>query len=176
MRSLRSWLATSALVLLGELLLLSCGGAGGKDAPGLEGTTGPTGATPIASVVVSPATLALHVGESGTLAGMPYSATGTTLPDRALAWTVGDTALAVVSPSGVVSAKRVGSTTVSATAGTIVGTATLTITPVPAASLTLTLAASSLTVGQSTTAQAVVRDATGNVLTGRPVAFTSSNQ
>lgn len=47
--------------------------------------------------------------------------------------------------------------------------------PVPVSSITVTLAAASIPTGQSTTASAVLRDASSAVLNGRSIAWSSSN-
>src|SRR5207253_1018617 len=63
-----------------------------------------------------------------------------------------------------------------ATVETQTGVAALTATaqaPVPVATVTATLAAPSLTPGQTTQATAVAKDESGNVLTGRTVAWAS---
>jgi hypothetical protein len=50
----------------------------------------------------------------------------------------------------------------------------LTVTQVPVATVTVTLSATSVSVGQSTQATATLKDAAGNVLTGRSIAWSSS--
>src|SRR5205085_6751393 len=55
------------------------------------------------------------------------------------------------------------------------GQALLTVTVVPVASVAVSLNLSSLTTGQTTQAAAVTEDASGNVLTGRTVTWSSSN-
>jgi len=56
----------------------------------------------------------------------------------------------------------------------VVARTTTTPTPAPVASVGVTLSAASLTVGQTSQATAVLKDATGNVLSGRAVTWSSS--
>jgi uncharacterized protein YjdB len=76
-----------------------------------------------------------------------------------------------------VSAVAAGTATITATSEGQSGTATLTVNaaPVPVASVAVTLTAATLTVGQNTQATPTVRDASGNVLTGRVVTWASAN-
>jgi uncharacterized protein YjdB len=72
-----------------------------------------------------------------------------------------------------VAALKAGTTSVSAASEGRSGAATLTVTPVPVASVTVSLASSALTIGQTTQATAIVKDVSGNVLTGRAVTWST---
>jgi uncharacterized protein YjdB len=102
-------------------------------------------------------------------------ASGNVLTGRTLAWTSSNTSVATVSAAGLVSAVGAGNANIVATSEGVTGQATLTVTVVPVASVAVSLGSSSVTVGQTTQAAAVVKDAGGNVLTGRPISWSSSN-
>src|SRR5207247_123825 len=98
-----------------------------------------------------------------------------TMTGRAVAWTSSNTAMATVSSSGLVTGVTAGSATITATSEGKSGTAAITVTPAPVATVAVTPTTASLTVGQTTQLSATLKDANGNTLTGRTVAWTSSN-
>jgi uncharacterized protein YjdB len=100
---------------------------------------------------------------------------GTIVTNRAVTWSSSDPTVATVSPTGVVSALTPGAATITATSESKSGSSAITVTPVPVASVTVEPPTMALVVGQTATATAVLRDANGNVLTGRAVAWVSSN-
>jgi uncharacterized protein YjdB len=130
---------------------------------------------PVASVVVSPAAVALDVGQSTQLAATPQDASGAALSGRAIAWTSGNTGVATVSPSGLVTAKGAGSTTVTAASEGQSGSASITVTQVPVASVDVTPASASIAPGGTVQLTAVAKDGAGAVLPGRPIAWSTSS-
>jgi uncharacterized protein YjdB len=70
---------------------------------------------PVATVLLAPASAALRVGETATLAATLRDAGGTTLSARTVTWGTANPAVATVSAAGVVTAVAAGSTTISAT-------------------------------------------------------------
>ena len=78
---------------------------------------------PVGSVTVSPGTATVAPGGSMQLTAVARSASGTTLPGRAFTWSTGDTAVAKVSASGLVTGVALGSTTITATSEQHGGTA-----------------------------------------------------
>jgi len=154
--------------LLGSCLLLAaCGGDGGPVA-----TPQPK---PVASVTVSPASLSLLVGQSGTLAAEAKDASGAVLSGRTITWSSSDGAIATVSTAGMVTGVAVGTATVSAASEGKTGVATITVSPVPAASVEVTPATATLYPTQSRPFVATVKDSAGGVLSGRTVVWTTSN-
>jgi hypothetical protein len=115
------------------------------------------------------------VGQSTQAVATLKDASGTVLTGRAVSWTTSNSAVATVDASGLVKAVSAGSATIIATADSASGSATLAVTPPPVASVTVALGTSSLTVGQTTRATALLKDANGNVLTNRAVTWSSSN-
>jgi len=146
---------------------------------GKAGSAGVTIATaapsPVASVSVSLGFSSLTVGSSGQATAVLKDAAGNVLTGRTITWTSSNSGIATVSSSGSVQAVALGSATVTATSEGVSGSAPLTVVAVPVASVTVTLNSSSISVGQSTQANAVIKDASGNVLIGRSIAWKSSN-
>jgi uncharacterized protein YjdB len=75
----------------------------------------------------------------------------------------------------LVTAVAPGTASITATSEGRSGSATLTVTNVPVASVSVTLTPSTVQVGQTSTATSTVRDANGNVLSGRVTTWSSSN-
>ena len=98
---------------------------------------------------------------------------------RTVVWSTSDPAIATVDTSGLVTARAPGTVSVIATHNSHSGSAQLTVngavSTAPVASVSVTLASSSLNPGQTTQASATLRDANNNVLSGRAIAWSSSN-
>lgn len=129
----------------------------------------------IASVAVAPASASVKVGDKVTLTATVRDASGAVVTDRPVTWVSSNTSVATVSETGSVTANAVGSATISAMAGGKTGSATLTVTAVPVASVTVSPPSLTVSPGQAATLTATVADASGGTLTGRAVAWTSSN-
>jgi Tol biopolymer transport system component/uncharacterized protein YjdB len=90
---------------------------------------------PVASVVVSPATHTLRVGELVTLQASPKAADGSSLA-RPVVWSSEDETLATVTSNGVVTTLAVGQAVIRATSEGRIGRSTITIQSKPPASVT----------------------------------------
>src|SRR2546427_525766 len=99
---------------------------------------------------------------------------GSTLAGRTVAWTSGNSSVATVSSSGLVTAVAAGSATITATSEGKSSTAAITVTTVPVASVTVSPATASVAVGQTAQLAATPKDSAGAALTGRTVTWTSS--
>ena len=130
---------------------------------------------PVASVVVSPASVPLDVGETAQLTATAQDSNGATLSGRVITWSSGNTAVATVSSSGLVTARAAGSATVTATSEGKSGTAAVTVTQVPVASVEVTPATANISVGGTVQLTAVAKDSAGRILSGRPMSWISSN-
>ena len=143
---------------------------------GQSGTAAVTvGNVAVASVDVSPPSAAVVVGQTLQLAATPKDASGNPLSGRAVTWTSGNTAVATVSASGLVTAVAAGSATITASSEGRSGTAAITVNPPPVASVAVNPATASVQVGQTAQLTATPQDASGNPLSGRVVTWASSN-
>jgi uncharacterized protein YjdB len=144
-----------------------------------EGQSGAAAVTvttvPVASVTVTPTSAGVTVGQTAQLAATPRDASGNPLTGRVVTWATSNSSVATVSSGGLVTAASPGSATITATSEGQRGTAAITVTMVPVASVTVTPASATVTVGQTAQFSAVVKDANGNILTGRTVTWTSDN-
>ena len=139
-------------------------------------------AKPVATVSVSPSSLALEAGDSEQLNVATLDNTGAVLTGRNVNYTSSNSAVATVSASGLVTAVKAGTAGIDVNAEgrkttvpvTVTAASTTTPTP-PVASITVSLAASTVTAGATTKATAVLKDASNTVLTGRAVVWSSSN-
>ncbi|HEX9565321.1 MAG TPA: Ig-like domain-containing protein [Gemmatimonadaceae bacterium] len=137
------------------------------------------GSVAVASVEVSPSSATLIVGGTVVLSATAYAADLSPIPGRTPSWSSSNPSVATVSAAGFVRAVAVGAATVQATIEGKVATAAITVDappPAPVARVTVSLASSALEVGQTTQASAVLKDAAGNVLTGRTITWSSLDQ
>jgi len=70
---------------------------------------------PVASVAVAPASASITIGGTVQLTAIPKDASGTPLTGRTVTWASGNSAVATVSASGLVTGVAAGSTTITAT-------------------------------------------------------------
>ena len=85
----------------------------------------------VASVTVSPATTGLTVGNAQQLTATVRDSGGAVLTDRAVTWVSSNSAVATVSPSGLVSGVATGSVTITATSDGVSGTAAVSVSGTP---------------------------------------------
>jgi uncharacterized protein YjdB len=133
---------------------------------------------PVASVSVALAASSRNPGQTTQATATLRDANNNVLTGRAITWSSGTPGVATVSPSGLVTALAVGTAAIIASCEGQSGSATLTVTaatPAPVATVSVSLAASSLNPTQTTQATATLRDASNNVLTGRSIVWTSSD-
>jgi uncharacterized protein YjdB len=131
---------------------------------------------PVASVVVSPSGPSIPMTTTRQLSATLRDAAGNVLTGRVVTWSTSNSAIADVNATGLVTGVAVGSATITATSETITGSTTATVTPVPVATVTVAPTPASVVGGQTVQLTATTRDASGNVLTGRAVGWSSANQ
>ncbi len=131
----------------------------------------------VKTVTVSPPTATVALGQTVQLTATLRDASGSVLTGRTVTWSSSNLAVATVSASGLVTAGAVASqATITATSEGQSGAATVTVVSnAPVASVTVTPATASVAVGQTVQLTATLRDANGNVLSGRTVLWTSDN-
>ena len=133
---------------------------------------------PVATVAVSLTAQSLTVGQSTQASAVLRDASGTILTGRTVTWTSAAPTLATVSASGAVTTIAAGTATIVATSEGQSGSATLVIgnpAPPPVATVSLSATSTSMLVGQSQPIAVTVKDAQGNVLGTRTIAWSSSN-
>jgi len=134
-------------------------------------------AVPVAAVVVSPSSASFTPGQTLQFGASPQDSSGASLTGRVVTWGSGNTAVATVNGTGVVTGVANGSATITATSEGRSGTAAVTVTQTaaPVASVSVTPASPSVAIGQTVQLVATPRDAGGTALAGRVVTWTSSN-
>jgi trimeric autotransporter adhesin len=147
-----------------------------------EGITGSATVTvtapppaPVASIVLSTPDSSLIQFDTVQVTAELRDAANNVLTGRTITWSTSAPAIATVSSSGEVAAVGIGNATITATSEGVNQTLDLTIAPAPVASVTVALASDTIDVTTTTTASATLRDARNNVLTGRTIAWSSSN-
>ena len=154
----------TAIVLC--LAALGCGGGGGG---------GATGPAPIATISVDLAQSSIVIGNTTFATATARDASSNVLFGRAMSWSSDNSGVATVSVSGVVNAVSDGTAGITAASEGRSGTATVTVVVPPVASVTVSLASSTIAAGSTTQATVTTRDASGQVLTGRAVSWSSDN-
>lgn len=167
-RRQRRLVACTAIVLLG-----GCGSdpAGPSPTPPVIVPT-----ETLARIDVAPTSVTLAVGDTVRLVATARSTSGAAMPAAAITWQSANPAVASVTAQGLVTAIAPGGPVAfTATSGAVQGTAQVTVTPAPVASITIAPASATLTVGETQTLAATLRDARGTLLTDRAVSWSSSN-
>ena len=129
----------------------------------------------VSFVTVAPSPLTVAVTQPGQLAATVYDATGKVVTDKPVAWSSADPAIADVTTAGRVIPVAVGSTTIRATVDGVSMTTPVVVGPVPVSTVAVTPASANIGAGQYTQLETTLRDAAGNVVTGRTVTWTTDN-
>lgn len=167
--------------LLAPVVAAACSGDGeGPLGPGSGGGNPQPVVKTVASVEVSPGTIALQVNETRQISATPLAADRTPLTDRAVQWTSSDSSVAFVTQHGTVWARSLGSVTLTATVDGKQGQATVDVLPPPpppgVAYVRITPGDVTLTEDPATwQLTAKTYAANGSELPGRPIAWTSSD-
>jgi uncharacterized protein YjdB len=143
----------------------SCGGS----ITGIDGS-----GSDVAAVAIAPSAFTLTLGTEAPLQATVRDGAGRILSDVPVVWSVKDSSVVRVSPTGVVSGRGVGSTQVAASAGGVSAIAAVTVQPPPVASVVVQPAAVSLLIGGTSALTARVSDASGAAL-DRIVTWTSDH-
>ncbi|MGQ0764469.1 MAG: Ig-like domain-containing protein [Gemmatimonadota bacterium] len=127
------------------------------------------------SVTLSPANLTLSVGAQATFTAIVRDDRGRRINNREVAWNSSNPAVAGVSSDGEVSAFARGGAVITAQVDGRTASAAVNVVSTPAASVSLNLPSDSIVRSGTMQATATPRDAGGNPVNGRPVAWQSSN-
>lgn len=135
---------------------------------------------PVAALSITPPSPSVQVGSTIQLTATALDSSGKVLSGRVVSWSSLNTNVATITASGgVATGVSAGTATIKAISEGVAAQVSLSVTtasPQPVSTVTVSLASSNLAVGQSTQASAVLKDANGDVLTGRTIAWSSSNQ
>src|SRR6185437_4663692 len=133
---------------------------------------------PVVTVEVNPGALALFTGETSQLGVVAQDSDGNTLSltGRTVTWKSNKTTVATVSGTGLVTAAGVGSAVITATVDGQQGFASVTVSLVPVKTVNVTPALDTLVLGGVVQLHAQTLDSAGNVLNGRTVTWSSSNE
>ena len=142
---------------------------------GMTGSATVTVLNPVATVTVSPSVASIFTGATQQFTATLRDAGGNLLTGRSISWSTVNGSVATVSTSGVVTAIAQGATSMTAISEGKSGAATITVLPVPVASVVVTPGAASIVAGTTVALTATPKDASGNALSGRTVAWTSSS-
>ncbi len=130
---------------------------------------------PVAAVVIAPQAATIPHGGSQAFTASVLGPEGQSLVGRTVTWSSAAAAVAPIDGNGTAAGASPGTTTISAAAEGVVGTAILTVvdTTTVVGSVTLDPVTASLQVGQTVALTAVVRDPAGVVLSEMPVSWAS---
>src|SRR5436309_2996341 len=131
--------------------------------------------TTVASVTVTPPAPTVVVAGTVQLTATTKDANGSVLTGRVVTWASGNPAVATVSATGVVTGVAKGQATITATSEGKQGMAAITVTALPVASVTVQPMAANVPLGLTVQLTATLKDANGNVVTGRVVTWASDN-
>jgi uncharacterized protein YjdB len=135
---------------------------------------------PVASVTLTPSTVGLQLGQTAAVTATARDAAGNVLTGRPVTWSSSAPTVATVNTSttgnaNTITAVGAGSAAIRATIGGVQGVSTVTVTSVPIATIAVTPTPTSVQEFLTAQLTATARDAAGNVLTGRTLVWSSSN-
>lgn len=130
---------------------------------------------PAASVDVRPPNASITVGGSVQLEAVVRDDGGAVLPNASVTWASDNSAVAIVDGSGLVHGLLPGTATITATSGTARGASQVTVSPAPVSAVAVSPDRATLVVGATVQLEARLTDASGNVLTGRSIAWSTSD-
>ncbi|GAC1649845.1 MAG: hypothetical protein NVS4B3_07600 [Gemmatimonadaceae bacterium] len=130
-----------------------------------------------ASVIVYPDSVAIEAGQSWQLSATIRDSAGVYIyPPSPIVWLSSDTTRVRVSANGLVSGVGVGTAVVTATVSGKQGSAPVRVFPVlPVSTVTIRPDTSTVVIGRGKFFTVVVRDSLGNILSNRPVVWSTSN-
>lgn len=126
---------------------------------------------PVASVEISPTPITLIEGDSIVISAIVRDPAGRILEGRLVTWTSTAPTIISVDGDGQLTAIRAGQANVIATVEDRSATAAVNVNQVPVAAVSITPTAFVLEIGEQRQLSAELRDARGNVLQGRAVAW-----
>jgi trimeric autotransporter adhesin len=135
---------------------------------------------PPSTVILSPSVSQVDVGQTVQLTAVVTNSSGNPISNPTVNFTSNKTNVAsVTSQAGataqILAGPNAGTATITGTSGAATGTATMIVSLTGVDSVHISAANDTLTPGQSETLTATAYDSSGNILSGRPVTWQSSN-
>ncbi|MBY0490953.1 MAG: Ig-like domain-containing protein [Gemmatimonadaceae bacterium] len=130
---------------------------------------------PVATVQITPPRDTIVLGQTTQLTATVRDSVGAALTGRVVTWSASNTSLATVSSTGLVLGVAPGTVIITATSEGRTTTATIVVQPRPVGAVIVSPTSSALIVAQTVQLNTQITDGSGNLLTGRPLAFSSSN-
>lgn len=137
-------------------------------------SSGPSGGR-VAAVNLEPKTATLSLGATLPLQAAAVDADGNILAGRQIFFASNDQAVATVDANGVVTARSLGNAQIAASSEGQSAIAAITVTQRPVATVTVLPGSAQTALGGSVQLSAATFDSDGNLLSGRPVLWSSSN-
>lgn len=159
-------LAARSFVIVGAILAASCH----HDVTNASSN--------VASIFLTPTNISLLVGDTVTIVPSYEDKNGIVLTGVSSNWTSSDTTVAVVSSGGTVTARKIGSVSISAITGTAVGTSKISVVaalPPSISAINVSPSPAYVVVHGTQQMTATVLDANGKPLTGLTVTWQSNN-
>lgn len=138
-----------------------------------SGTVGVGELLVVAQVEIQPPGAGLVTGATRQLTAVPRTSTGVVVPNRTVAWSSSNPGVATVSGSGLVTAVTIGEVEIRAEVDRVVGRVPVTVSARPVASVAVEPGLAEVPVGGTAEFASVLRDAQGQVLSGRAVAWST---
>ena len=129
----------------------------------------------ISRISVSPSTQTLSSGHTLQLSAHALDAAGNELTGRSVGWASSDENVATVSTSGVVTAAKLGTATITATSEGVRATATIHVTTGGVAKINVAPGSVGLVAGHTQQLSASLEDEAGNSLAAQSVTWSSAN-
>ncbi|HUQ79621.1 MAG TPA: Ig-like domain-containing protein [Gemmatimonadaceae bacterium] len=129
----------------------------------------------VASVRIVPDKVSVLVAGGTNLVATPYDSRGVAIGGRTVVWTTNNVTVAAVAQNGRVTGLLPGTAVITAVVDGRSATSTVTVSLAPVAKVEVTPADVSVSSGKSTQLTAQLTDASGNMLSGRTVTWTSSD-
>jgi uncharacterized protein YjdB len=129
----------------------------------------------VKTIAITPSSVSLVTGVTKQLAATLTDAAGNTISGQAVSWSSSSSTVATVSTSGLVTANRSGSATITAAAGGASGRATLTVVAGQISIVTVTPGSASLIAGATQQLVATPEDISGSDITGQTITWSTSD-
>jgi len=163
-----------AFVVTGTAQASATAPIGATSSTRVSGSGGVKNRGTLTQIVETPSSVTVMVGGTAQFSAYGRTKSGDSIA-VSVTWSSGNTAVATVSSSGLMTAVAPGQATISATSGGKTAAATATVTNVPVASVAVSPTTAGLTVGQTAQVTATPKDANGTPLSGRAVTWATSN-